>query len=65
MSYYDFDDHFWGSWEVCGQCLESEQDNEPSFASRIIGTIFAAFTAEDREESTTLANSLQENSDSI
>ena len=50
MSYYDFDNHFWGAKEVCGQCEESEEDKQTSFASRIVGTIFSAFKAEEEEE---------------
>jgi len=66
MSYYDFDDHFWGAWEVCGQSVESEEDKEPSFASRIITTILAAFSSENREESTKpLVNTLQQDPDSV
>lgn len=53
MSYYDFDDHFWMPAEVCGQILESEEYNEPSFASRIIGSIFAAFKTEAEDNSNT------------
>jgi len=48
MSYYDFDNHFWSSSQVCGQSEELEEDNEPSFASRMLGTIFAAFKPEER-----------------
>ena len=66
MSYYDFDDHFWGAWEVCTQSLELEAGKEPSFASRIISTIFAAFTArEEEKESITLVDTLSEDSDSV
>lgn len=64
MSYYDFDDHFWGAWEVCTQSVELEAGKEPSFASRIISTIFAAFTDREVDRSHALVNALQEDSDS-
>ncbi len=46
MSYYNFNDRFWSPSEVCGQILESEEYQEPSFPARIIATIFAAFKTE-------------------